>query len=328
MYGTEYINAYFMPKHFIALCVGLILLGAGCAPIPRPSAKQPLNVPEAVPVEKASEKTATNSYCTSPLASTISERPRLLPVKPEYQHLEVLGPIFTASECGVERLAEVLGNEDGRDSVDFVIVIKARGEYAQSEELRDVLRYAGFKCGRNLSNDGCWTLQAGTRASTLVTLKPQADKFIGDYREDTYTAFSEGVEYKYPVDPKSKLCTDEPVEAEIGSTIYPVASSYGKFGTYLGGLLTQYQCPLERFEKAQLAFGEGGFYTWGARLNLKAGPSAEFRRVLLDIGFVCAEGSSAPCTTWELKGTVPFLRLIHLEPFTDEVKSADCVNCG
>jgi hypothetical protein len=263
-----------------------------------------------------------NDACNEPLASTLYERPRLLPNS--YPDLEALGPLFTATECGEDRLRQLLGekNSNAELTLDAVVILKVRED---SQELRDRLNAVGFLYSQDMN--GYHTRQAGTRVADLLTLQPFANRLAGDYLEDAYTAYDQDFAFRSPIDPSSALCTDKPQTPDIGGSDYPVARQYAVYDRFLGAFLTQYQCAEARRREA---LGETGLYFMGVNLNLKQAPSDELLVVLRNIGFTCAasDQTEESCVQWELRGAVPNERLIRLEPFTDEIKRTDCINCG
>ncbi len=272
---------------------------------------------------ESEEQKGSDPVCTASLRSSLYERPRLLPNA--YPHLEALGPLFTASECGEDRLRALLDQSEDELTLDAVVILIGRNN---SADLRKALTDAGFICGNDLMTDGCYTRQAGTRVSDLLNLKLVAGELMADYFENTITSFDE-VSLKYPIDPTSDLCTRPAHEREgIGGIQYPVADQYSVYDDFLGEFMTQYQCSEERYAEA---FGENKLYDLGIALGLKQAPSDELLRVLYGIGFICAGDEAIDdtgCTYWELRGSVPAERLIHLEPFTEEVSGSDCIHCG
>ena len=299
--------------HIIPIMASLALIGAGCTQ-PNLSKEIPRDTADVIQAhgESLAEKSPSDP-CHAPLASTLYERPRLLPN--QFPNLEALGPLFTASECGDARLRQLLGENDPNAELTLnqVIILKTRNT---SEDLRKHLQQAGFLCQENLVMNGCYTRQAGTRVQDLLTLKPFADQFVGEYFEDAYTAYDEQFSFQNPIDPKAAVCTS----VVNGS----VADQYAVYGADLGVLFTQYQCTDGHTEM------KNGLYDAGVDLSLKQAPSQELLQTLRAIGFVCAsEGENEEaCMHWKLLGTVPIERLIHLEPYTAEVNQADCVNCG
>lgn len=142
----------------------------------------------------------------------------------------------------------------------------------------------------------------------------------------TTIAFIPGFQFKYPVDPKSELCTLAPSTSDIGSVDYPIAPEYEVYDHFLGALLTQYQCPKNRSDEA---IGTSGLYDLGISLRIKPSASPELLLTLKAIGFYCNEEPSGNmCEHWRLDGTAPVYNIIHLEPYTKEIQNSDCINCG
>jgi|GEM_PF-6224110 len=296
----------------IATVSVLVLLGAGCFALAPESPKE-------LTLEQSLSRVSggTQDACQLAVASTLYERPRLLPN--DYPRLEILGPLFTAAPCGESRLRQILEQSEGALTLDMVVRVKAQ---TNTKSLRKHLTNAGFLCGDNLAVDGCYTRQAGTPVDTLLTLQPFADALAGDYAEDAYTAFDETFSVQYPIDPTSSLCTSDPVLLESGVTQYPVADRYAVYGSALGAFMTQYQCPAAR---RVAALGNNGLYKSTIDLQLKRAPIDAFLRALQQIGFVCVDGEQdeSMCRHWTVSGSVPQKRLIHLEPFTHEIRQVN-----
>lgn len=89
-----------------------------------------------------------------------------------------MGPLFTAADCGEERLRELLGHQEGELTLDRVIVLRLREE---PMELKERLLSAGFLYSE--TEDVFYTRQAGTRVEDLLSLKPYAEYFQSDYFE-------------------------------------------------------------------------------------------------------------------------------------------------
>lgn len=298
----------------------LILFGAGCVGTANhvsPSSENPL---EKRPVTASGIE---KSFCDENIVTTVYERPRLLPNA--YRNLEALGPLFTLAACDESQLRLALDQPEGEMTIDRVIILKTK---ENTPELRDQLIEVGFMCDDDMTVQGCHTKQAGTRVNDLLTLQPYADAFVGDYFEDAMTSYDQDFTFTYPVDATSSLCTSAPTENEsMGGYAYPVSDRYSVYDKSLGAFFTQYQCSRTRRIEA---LGENGLYDRGVRVTLKHAPSDELLKTLQQIGFVCIDDgqSDEACASWALEGAVPNERLIHLEPFTEEIDGSDCVDCG
>ncbi len=166
--------------------------------------------------------------------------------------------------------------------------------------------------------------QPDTDSNSQVSSQP--GKWVPPPEPAQVIVFAEGFRFKYPINPDSSICRDEPTESEIGSVDYPIAPQYRVYDRFFGALLTQYQCPKARRE---MAIGTNETYDLGLNLGLKQAPSENLLQTLKKIGFSCTQKvADAECMAWELGWPAPVYNLIHIEPFTDEVSGSDCINCG
>ena len=108
-----------------------------------------------------------NSYCTDQPTETEIGRD-VYPIAEKYKHLQFLGQIFTASNCGDERLNKIFGVRNGEYSMGSSISLKNN----PSEQLINALKSIGFKCGDELEDKNCksWELWEKVKIKDLLKL--------------------------------------------------------------------------------------------------------------------------------------------------------------
>jgi len=136
---------------------------------------------------------------------------------------------------------------------------------------------------------------------------------------------------------QSSYCTDNPTVTDAGSTVYPIDPKYSQLGR-LGELFTADDCGATEMgaPRSWYIFGVQGFsqekpyYTLGSKIWLKDAPSTNFLTTLQEVGYLCDEsGQDSKCKTWKLDSDKVLLdEILKLKPFSDEIASDDCVNCG
>ena len=122
-------------------------------------------------------------------------------------------------------------------------------------------------------------------------------------------------------------CTSEPVESDVGITLYPKMYKHDHLG-YLGELLTASYCDADRIKNI---FGvQGSNYTLKPDISTTDDASAELQQLLEEIGFECQQthNETGKCWHWTLWKIVPVSEILKLEPYAEEIKSAGCINCG
>ena len=118
-----------------------------------------------------------NSYCTDqPTPTEIGSD--IYPIAEKYKHLQFLGQIFTASNCGDERLNKIFGVRNREYSMGSSISLKNN----PSEQLINDLKSIGFKCGDELEDKSCksWELWEKVKIKDLLKLEPYYNDFERD----------------------------------------------------------------------------------------------------------------------------------------------------
>ncbi len=123
---------------------------------------------------------ASDYLCRDAIAAcTDPSTPRAIgdetyPSLPEYQHLTWLGPLFTASRCGPDRLKQVAGGEGFDYKMGSSITLKALPSSALHSELESI----GYAC----APEGCmrWELWKTVKVRDLLKLLPYAAEMRGD----------------------------------------------------------------------------------------------------------------------------------------------------
>ena len=179
-----------MKKTVISLLVIALIVGGGIwgyqywlkstGPISPDSMIEPIGPTGFVTITGQQDKQpgSENVLCTSePEVNGIGRD--VLPIAPEYAHLEFLGQLFTASECGDDRLTQVEGVKDGLYSMGVRFNLKAD----PSTELATLLEDLDFSCAQEASAESCreWTREdRAISISDLLQLKAYADQFSSD----------------------------------------------------------------------------------------------------------------------------------------------------
>lgn len=116
------------------------------------------------------------SYCSG---SSASQSGRVqYPVSPRYAHLHGLGQMFTANDCGSQRLKTVVGFTYTYGSL---IVLSS----APDQKLQETLTAIGYSCDGGENSD-CkkWKLEKAVDVSDLLNLKAYAEKI--EYEDCVY----------------------------------------------------------------------------------------------------------------------------------------------
>lgn len=113
--------------------------------------------------------------CSAP-AVTLENGRKQYPISVKYDHLPWLGQLFTADECGSERLEEVA--KGGYYSRGSKLWLKS----APSKGLLDALTVVGFHCEGESEDAACvvWRLDTPVLVSKILKLKPFAQEIETD----------------------------------------------------------------------------------------------------------------------------------------------------
>lgn len=100
------------------------------------------------------------------------------PVSDVYSHLPYLGQLFTAEECGEERLAKMYGIEDGN----YILGINLSTKGAPSAELLNLLQEMEFQCPQGVGIQLCttWILNSPVELKDILKLKPYHQEISRD----------------------------------------------------------------------------------------------------------------------------------------------------
>ncbi|MEK7524202.1 MAG: hypothetical protein AAB588_04205 [Patescibacteria group bacterium] len=101
------------------------------------------------------------------------------PVAPKYKHLNWLGQLFTADDCGEERLGEFFGSEDETYPLGSILRLKKSAK--NDKQLRRTLKILGFSCNEG-NEKGClyWNFSDSLPVYKILLLKPYAKKMQQD----------------------------------------------------------------------------------------------------------------------------------------------------
>ncbi len=101
------------------------------------------------------------------------------PINPKYKNLHFLGQLFTAADCGPERLSQIWGVDGENYTLGPRIILKNN----PSKELIDVFKSIGFDCCDKVSDSKCkqWSHDNySIKISELLKLEPYHNDFSSD----------------------------------------------------------------------------------------------------------------------------------------------------
>lgn len=118
-----------------------------------------------------------SKFCTDPLIPMEIGYGKH-PVDPKYGELNWLGQIFTAYDCGSERLDAIFGVDKGIFGIGLHINLKNN----PSQQLINIFNALGFDCADNNSAERCkiWEIKKPIKIDDLMKLKPYYDNFQRD----------------------------------------------------------------------------------------------------------------------------------------------------
>ena len=169
-----------MLVHVIALIVILVLVGGGFAGgvyygwlrFGAPAMQQ------AIEASNARDREAI-SYCTQdPYSPEIGIGGEYYPVDPKYGNLNWLGQLFTADDCGGERVKELMMVNGDNYTFGSAIWLKDN----PSQSLINILKSIGYTCGETTNENICkkWELNETVKVKDLLKLKPYYEEFQSD----------------------------------------------------------------------------------------------------------------------------------------------------
>ena len=176
-----------MSKHLykIVFIAGILLIAAGCNkntavvnPIQNNSTvkQEPIVQPSIVNNQSSEPKLLAKECTDAPTATEIGRD--VYPIADKYKQLQFLGQLFTASDCGTERLNKIFGVRDGQYTQGATITLKA----PPSAQFLATLKAVGFICSEKKTESQCsqWQLEKSINVQEILKLKPFADKIKQD----------------------------------------------------------------------------------------------------------------------------------------------------
>ncbi|MFC1788175.1 hypothetical protein ACFLZY_03070 [Patescibacteria group bacterium] len=155
----------------ILFLVSIVLLGAGCKSAPQQSPSQPIITPS-----EATDSKPVDLCDQIPVQNMIGRD--ILPIADAYSHLDFLGQIFTAADCGQDRINQVFGVENGLYSIGSRIFLRSKPDTI----LINVLHKIGYSCSATGFDADCqeWQLTESVNVNLLLELEPFSENISGD----------------------------------------------------------------------------------------------------------------------------------------------------
>jgi hypothetical protein len=176
-----------MPKRLykIVYIAGVLLIAAGCNqntsvinPVQNtPAIKQkPIVQPSIVNSQSSESQSLAKECIDSPTVTEIGRD--VYPIADKYKQLQFLGQLFTASDCGTERLSKIFGVKNGQYTQGATITLNA----PPSVKFLATLKVVGFICSEQKIESQCsqWQLEKSVNVKDILKLKPFADKIKQD----------------------------------------------------------------------------------------------------------------------------------------------------
>ena len=100
------------------------------------------------------------------------------PIDEKYSKLEFLGQIFTADDCGGQRINEISGVKNGQYTLGSTIQLNAD----PNQNLINLFETIGYTCSDSYSSTDCreWMLRENIDINTLLKIKPYYQIFERD----------------------------------------------------------------------------------------------------------------------------------------------------
>jgi len=126
-----------------------------------------------------------NSKCVYSPVSLCDDEPfgtaiggNVYPIDSKYKNLHFLGQLFTAANCGQERLSHI----DGVDGKNYILGSTIFLKNKPSQSLVNVFKSIGFRCYDNSLDYQCmsWSLDKHVEVNELLKLEPYYENFNGD----------------------------------------------------------------------------------------------------------------------------------------------------
>ena len=102
----------------------------------------------------------------------------IYPIDLKYKNIHFLGQLFTAANCGQERLSQIEGVDGNNYTLGSTIILKN----SPSQELVDIFKSIGFSCHDKFPDNKCkwWNFDNLIEISELLKLEPHHNNFRSD----------------------------------------------------------------------------------------------------------------------------------------------------
>ena len=165
-------------KKFLSMMLAGFLLIA-CTPVKEEIVSGEPD-PDIAELEAMMEESVSESIYCDALGEVSDVGRMVLPVNDvKYGELDLLGQLFTADDCGLERVAEVYGvNED----LDYIMGSTIWLNEAPSADLVGMFSDLGFECDDEVEDAKCtyWSLREAIAVDLILRLKSFADEMKMD----------------------------------------------------------------------------------------------------------------------------------------------------
>jgi cell division protein FtsB len=129
-----------------------------------------------IPIANNTELANTSSYlCTAQATATEIGRD-VFPIDPKYKGIEFLGQLFTAFNCGRERLNNIFGVKGDNYTLGSSVFLKN----TPSNSLTNTFKSIGYKCIDPEKSCKNWELWTTVKVIDLLKLEPFHENFEAD----------------------------------------------------------------------------------------------------------------------------------------------------
>lgn len=143
------------------------------APSPLPS-EEKLYINKPV-VSDIKPTNTTSSLCIAPATATDNGR-AVFPIDQKYKSIEFLGQLFTAFNCGSERVSKVFGVKGN----DYTLGSSVWLKNTPSDSLTHTFKSIGYKCADPETSCKKWELWTTVEINDLMKLEPFHEHFEAD----------------------------------------------------------------------------------------------------------------------------------------------------
>lgn len=116
-----------------------------------------------------------SSLCTAPATAT-DIGSNVFPIDPKYKGIEFLGQLFTAFNCGPERVSRIFGVNGSDYTLGSSVLLKN----APSDSLTNTLKSIGYKCTDPKTGCKKWELRTTVKVNDLMKLEPFFENLEAD----------------------------------------------------------------------------------------------------------------------------------------------------